>query len=94
MLNWVLTSGKIDFEGTISQNTLNRTETKSQTIYMPMLYVGIQIKPISLFALEIEARGIGNGDNHYYDYIGRLRINPIPWFLLRPDTGPRTSSST
>jgi outer membrane protein len=69
---------KIDFKGTISQDTLNRTETKEQTIYMPMLYVGVQIKPISLFALEVEARGIGNGDNHYYDYIGRLRINPIP----------------
>jgi hypothetical protein len=43
-----------------------------------MIYAGIQLKPMSLFAIEIEARGIGSGENHYYDYMGKVRINPIP----------------
>lgn len=77
-----LNARKIDFKGTITGKStitnVTETESKSQTIYVPMLYVGVQVKPISLIALEVEARGIGNGANHYYDYMGRLRINPLP----------------
>lgn len=72
----------IDFQGTISQNTANLTESKKLSLYVPMLYVGVQVKPISLFAIEVEARGIGNGANHYYDYIGRLKVNPIPLVFI------------
>jgi hypothetical protein len=43
-----------------------------------MVFAGVQVKPISLFAIEGEFRGIAIGQNHYYDYIAKLRINPIP----------------
>jgi len=68
----------IDFEGTISQETLNRTESKSMSLYVPMIYAGIQVTPISLFSIEAEIRGIAYGENHYYDYTGRLKVMPIP----------------
>jgi outer membrane protein len=71
-----LNARKIDFEGTIT-STLT-SASKSLSIYLPMVYAGVQVKPISLFAIEAEFRGIAIGQNHYYDYIGKLRINPIP----------------
>ncbi len=73
---------KFDFEGTISQPTLNQTSTKSVSVYVPMIYAGIQLKPISAFSIEAEVRGIAYSNNHYYDYIGRLRVNPIPLVFI------------
>jgi outer membrane protein len=73
-----LNARKIDFEGTISQDSLGLTASKSLSIYIPMIYAGVQIKPISLLAIEAEFRGIAIGQNHYYDYIAKLRVNPIP----------------
>ncbi len=73
-----LNARKIDFEGTISQDSLGLTASKSLSIYLPMVYAGVQVKPISLFAIEGEFRGIAIGQNHYYDYIAKVRINPIP----------------
>jgi outer membrane protein len=73
---------KFDFEGTISQPTLNQTSTKSVSVYVPMIYAGIQVKPISAFSIEAEIRGIAYSNNHYYDYIGRLRVNPIPLVFI------------
>lgn len=77
-----LNARKIDFEGTVSQNSLNLSESKSLSIFMPMVYAGIQVKPISLFSIEAEMRGIAIGQNHYYDYIGRVRVNPIPFVFI------------
>jgi len=67
---------KIDFQGTISQDTLSLTASKSLSLYVPMIYVGVQVKPIDLFSVEIEGRGIAYGANHYYDYMGKLKIMP------------------
>jgi hypothetical protein len=47
-----------------------------------MIYAGIIVKPIDLLSIEFEARGISYGSNHYYDYIGRLRVNPIPLVFI------------
>jgi outer membrane protein len=69
---------KFDFEGTISQPTLNQTATKSVTVYVPMIFAAIQVKPVSAFSIEAELRGMAYSNSHYYDYIGRLRVNPIP----------------
>jgi outer membrane protein len=71
-----LNARNINFEGTVTQGTLNAS--KSLSVYLPMVYAGVQVKPISLFAIEGEFRGIAIGQNHYYDYIAKLRINPIP----------------
>jgi outer membrane protein len=71
-----LNARKIDFDGTITSTTTSAS--KSLSIYVPMVYAGVQVKPISLFAIEAEFRGIAIGQNHYYDYIAKLRVNPIP----------------
>ena len=71
-----LNARKIDFDGTITSTTTSAS--KSLSIYVPMVYAGVQLKPISLFAIEAEFRGIAIGQNHYYDYIAKLRVNPIP----------------
>lgn len=77
-----LNARKIDFEGTISQDTLGVSASKSLSIYLPMVYAGVQVKPISLFAIEGEFRGIAIGQNHFYDYIAKVRINPVPIFYI------------
>jgi len=73
-----LNARKFDFEGTITQPTTNATASKSLSLYVPMIYGGIQVKPISSLSIEAEIRGIAYSGNHYYDYIGRLKYNPIP----------------
>jgi outer membrane protein len=67
----------LDFEGTLTQPTVNVASSKSRSLYWPMIYAGIIVKPVDLFSFEFEGRGIAYGSNHYYDFIGRLRVNPI-----------------
>jgi outer membrane protein len=77
-----LNARKIDFEGSISQDTLNLSSSKSLSLYLPMVYAGVQVKPISYFAIEGEFRGIAIGQNHFYDYIAKIRVNPVPIFYI------------
>jgi outer membrane protein len=79
-----LNARKVDFEGTISGTSFgfNESATKTLSFYMPMIYAGIQVKPIDLFSIEIEARGIAYGSNSYYDYLGRVKVNPIPLVFI------------
>jgi hypothetical protein len=47
-----------------------------------MIYLGAQLKPVKYLSLEAEARGIAYSSNHYYDLIGRLKVQPIgPVFI-------------
>jgi outer membrane protein len=71
-----------DFEGSLSEPASNLTASDKQTFYIPMLYAAIIVKPIDLLSIELEARASSYGSNHYYDYIGRLRINPIPLIFI------------
>ncbi len=71
-----LNARQINFEGTISQGA--STGSKSLTLYVPMIYAGVQVKPISLLSLEAEIRGIAFSGNSYYDYLARVKVNPIP----------------
>ncbi len=75
-----LNARKIDFEGTIS--TSSATASKKLSLYVPMIFAGIQVKPISAFSIEAELRGIAYSNSHYYDFIGRLRVNPIPLVFI------------
>lgn len=75
-----LNARQIAFEGTI--RGLGQTASKSLTLYVPMIYAGIQIKPISLIGIEAEVRGIAYGSNNYLDFIGRLKVMPLgPLFV-------------
>jgi outer membrane protein len=77
-----LNARAMKFEGTISQNSLGRTASKDLSLYIPMAYVGLQVKPIKAFSIEAEARAIAFGGNHYYDLIGRLKVMPVgPLFI-------------
>jgi len=72
----------IEFEGTINQPTTGATASKKLTIPVPMVYAGIQVKPIKTFSVEAEGRGVSYGANHYYDIIGRLKVKPVgPLFI-------------
>ncbi len=75
-----LNARKFDFEGTINQGGI--TASKTLSIYVPMIFVGIQVKPVSAFSIEAEVRGMAYSNSHYYDYIGRLRVNPIPLVFI------------
>lgn len=73
---------KIDYEGTINQPTSGKSASKDLTLYVPMVYAGVQIKPISALSIEAEVRGIAYGDNSYYDYLGRIKVKPIPLVFI------------
>ncbi|MCE5194349.1 MAG: TIGR04219 family outer membrane beta-barrel protein [Nitrospiraceae bacterium] len=71
-----------DFKAEIDQPSTGIKETKNMTLPVPMVYVGAQFKPIKLFSLEAEARGIAFSGNHYYDLVARLKVKPIgPLFI-------------
>ncbi len=67
----------IDFSAKVEQSSLGYSESVSKTIPVPMLYAGVQIRPIGLIAIEAEARGIAYNSNAYYDLIGRIKVKPI-----------------
>jgi outer membrane protein len=71
-----LNARKIDFDGTIQDAT--QTASKKLTVYAPMVYAGVQVKPISMLSAEVEFRGVSVSQSHYYDYIGRVKYSPIP----------------
>jgi outer membrane protein len=70
-----LNARMIKFEASVTQGAI--TESKSLSPVVPMAYAGLQLKPIKAFSIEGEARGIALGANHYYDFIGRVKIKPI-----------------
>lgn len=61
----------IDFEAEIVQSGIR--ESKTATLPIPMVYLGLQFKPLSSLSIEGEARGVSYSDNHYYDLIGRVK---------------------
>lgn len=72
----------IDLQAEINQASTGLKETKNLTIPIPMVYVGAQFNPVKLIGFEGEFRGIAYSSNHFYDYIGRVKIRPIgPLFI-------------
>lgn len=69
----------IDFEATVTGST---SASKKLSLPVPMVYAGVQVKPIKTFSIEAEGRGISYGANHFYDVIGRLKVKPVgPLFV-------------
>lgn len=74
----------IDFEASVEGTGGGVTEKESEsfTVPLPMIYVGLQLKPVKALAVEVEARGIAISGNHFYDLIGRVKVKPIgPLFI-------------
>jgi outer membrane protein len=63
--------------GTDSINSRIITQSESFVTAIPMLYLGIQVRPVKLIAFEGEARVLTYAGNHYYDYIGRVKLKPL-----------------
>jgi outer membrane protein len=76
-LNAKIISFDGEVTGTDSITHTTKTASISKTLPIPMIYVGIQVKPISMLSIEAEVRGIAIGASHFYDYMGRLKIMPI-----------------
>jgi outer membrane protein len=77
-----LDAREVNFESTISQHTLSLAASTSETFYMPMIYAGVQLKPLDSFSIEAEIRAMAYGSNSYYDYLGRLKVMPFgPIFI-------------
>jgi outer membrane protein len=52
-----------------------RLESNSVNLFVPMVYLGVQVKPMKTFSLEGEFRWMAYNDNHYYDLIGRVKYH-------------------
>ena len=63
----------VEFDAEIRQDTLGLTESKSLTVPIPMIYVGVQFKPVKRIAIEGEGRGLVIGKNKYVSLIARLK---------------------
>ena len=66
-----------DFSGEIEQGVLS--ESESFTAPVPMVYLGLQLRPLEKLAIEAEARGVIFGDDKGYSLIARLK-----WKFLKP----------
>jgi outer membrane protein len=75
-LNAKIISFDGEVTGTDSITHTTKTASISKTLPIPMIYVGIQVKPISMLSIDAEVRGIAIGDSHFYDYMGRLKVMP------------------
>lgn len=64
----------IDLKSEINQPTTGFSQSDSVVAPIPMVYAGVQVKPVSWFALEGEGRGITYSKNHYFDLIARGKL--------------------
>lgn len=72
----------IDFKAEINQSSAGLSESKSFTLPVPMIYLGAQLKPVKFLSVEAEVRGVAYSSNHYYDLIGRLKVQPIAMLFI------------
>lgn len=63
----------IDLEAEINQSATSTRESKSYTLPVPMVYLGLQVRLLEALSLEGECRGVAYSSNHYYDLIGRAK---------------------
>ena len=66
----------MDVKAEIEQKDLDLKESESYVLPLPMLYTGMQIKPLKYIALEFEGRGIGWSSDYYVSLTGRLKVKP------------------
>jgi outer membrane protein len=70
----------IDFSVEVEQGAIR--EEENFTLPVPLVYIGMQLKPLDYLAFEAEGRGIAFEGDHYYDLIGRVKVKPFgPFFI-------------
>ncbi len=67
----------IDFSAEVTQAATGFSEATSETIPLPMIYAAVHIRPFKWLSLELEGRGISYSDNSFFDYIGRVKLQPF-----------------
>jgi outer membrane protein len=71
------------FEGFLSAPAAGVTSASDDvSLYVPMLYMGVQIIPIEALSIEAELRLFSASGNSNYDYLGRLKYSPIPMVFV------------
>ncbi|MCF8109979.1 MAG: TIGR04219 family outer membrane beta-barrel protein [Desulfobacteraceae bacterium] len=67
----------IEAEAVVEQKDLDRYEKKSETLPVPMIYLGLGLHPVERFALEAEVRGISYSDYEILSMIGRVKVRAV-----------------
>lgn len=67
----------IDAKIDIEQTTSGVQESVSETIFLPMIYGGIQFRPVKFLSFEGEGFVTAFSGDSYVDLIGRVKIKPI-----------------
>jgi outer membrane protein len=65
---------QLNIEMVVKEKATGLGDSVKETIYIPMGFLAIQVKPTDSLAIEAEFRGIAYSDNHYYDMIARLKL--------------------
>lgn len=65
----------IDAEAVVEQKSSGLYEKKSETIPLPMVYLGVGLQPFDRLGLEAEVRGISYSDYEVLSLIGRLKLD-------------------
>ena len=65
----------LSLEAEIKQSATGVDESEKGTVPVPMIYLGVQVRPVKWLALEGEGRGLAYSGDAYYSLIGRLRAN-------------------
>ncbi|MDY6823324.1 MAG: TIGR04219 family outer membrane beta-barrel protein [Thermodesulfobacteriota bacterium] len=71
-----------DLEAEVMETGSGKKETESFIAPIPMVYAGVQFKPIETLSLEVEGRGVSYSENHLYNLIGRVKYKVFgPLFI-------------
>ncbi|NPA58182.1 MAG: TIGR04219 family outer membrane beta-barrel protein [Aquificae bacterium] len=67
----------VDFYAWGKSGTTGEEDSVSFVAPIPMLHGAVELKPIDLVSVLVEANGIVFQGHHYYDFSGELRLKPF-----------------
>ncbi len=67
----------MNFKASLASALPAKSEEKSFTAPIPMLYLGLDLNPIDLFSINAEVKTLSVGGNGITDYAAELRIKPL-----------------
>jgi len=72
----------LSFKASITAAALNKTEEKSFSSPIPMIYAGLDINPFEYLSLVADLKMLSVGGNSMTEYSAELRIKPVHFFYL------------
>lgn len=64
---------QMNIDMVVREKLTTAEDSVKETIYIPMGFLAVQVKPTDNLAFEAELRGIAYSGSHYYDLIGRIK---------------------